>query len=103
MKQEDINIAIQQIKKGDAKAFEKIYDAYSASLFGICLKIVKEDEACEDILQDAFVKIWKNIETYNQSKGRLYTWMLNITRNIFYSYLSFFNFYSQNYVFFCCT
>ena len=33
------------------------------------------------MLQEVFVKIWKNIDTYNQSKGRLYTWMLNITRN----------------------
>ena len=33
------------------------------------------------MLQEVFVKIWKNIDTYNTSKGRLYTWMLNIARN----------------------
>lgn len=81
MKQEDINIAVQQIKQGDAKAFERIYDAYSSALFGICLKIVKDEEASEDILQDAFVKIWKKIYSFDETKGTLFTWMLNITRN----------------------
>lgn len=81
MKQEDINIAVQQIKKGDTKAFERIYDAYSASLFGICLKIIKDEEASQDILQDSFVKIWKKIHSFDETKGSLFTWMLNITRN----------------------
>ena len=81
MKQEDINIAVQQIKKGDTKAFEKIYDAYSAALFGICLKIIKDEEASQDILQDSFVKIWKKIHSFDETKGTLFTWMLNITRN----------------------
>ena len=38
-------------------------------------------EEAEDVLQEVFVKIWKNIDSYNTSKGRLYTWMLNIARN----------------------
>jgi RNA polymerase sigma-70 factor (ECF subfamily) len=43
--------------------------------------LISDREEAEDVLQEVFVKIWKNIETYNQSKGRLYTWMLNIARN----------------------
>ena len=54
---------------------------FGKKLFGFVRGKVRTNEDAEDILQDVFVKIWKNIDTYNTSKGRLYTWMLNIARN----------------------
>ncbi len=65
----------------EEKAFTTLYDMYSKSLFSIITNLIKDREEAEDVLQEVFVKIWKNIDSYNQSKGRLYTWMLNITRN----------------------
>jgi RNA polymerase sigma-70 factor, ECF subfamily len=65
----------------EEKAFTMLYDMYSKSLFSIITNLINDREEAEDVLQEVFVKIWKNIETYNQSKGRLYTWMLNIARN----------------------
>ncbi len=65
----------------EERAFNQLYDMYSKSLFSIITNLIKDREEAEDVLQEVFVKIWKNIDTYNQSKGRLYTWMLNITRN----------------------
>ena len=44
--------------------------------------MVEAKEVAEDILQEAFVKIWNNFSNYNSTKGRLFTWMLNITRNL---------------------
>lgn len=69
------------ILKKDDRAFTLLYDMYSKSLFSVISNLVSDREEAEDVLQESFVKIWKNIETYNDSKGRLYTWMLNITRN----------------------
>ena len=43
--------------------------------------IVKSDELCEEVLQDVFIKVWKNSHTYSIEKGRFYTWLLNIARN----------------------
>lgn len=65
----------------EERAFTQLYDMYSKSLFSIITNLINDREEAEDVLQEVFVKIWKNIETYNQSKGRLYTWMLNIARN----------------------
>ena len=65
----------------EERAFTQLYDMYSKSLFSIITNLIKDREEAEDVLQEVFVKIWKNIDTYNQSKGRLYTWMLNIARN----------------------
>ena len=69
------------LKRKDAHAYSLLYDNYSAALFGVITRVVAAEEIAEDILQDVFVKIWKNIENYDASKGRLFTWMLNIARN----------------------
>lgn len=78
MTQEEL---LQQIYKKDGKAFTTLYDMYSKSLYGVIFTILKDKEESEDTLQEVFVKIWKNIDTYNESKGRFYTWILNIARN----------------------
>ena len=44
--------------------------------------VVNDQEEAEDVLQNVFVKIWNNFASYDEQKGRLYTWMLNIARNM---------------------
>ncbi len=78
MTQEEL---IPLLLKNEERAFTIMYDMYSKSLFSVISNLLKETEDAEDVLQEVFVKIWKNIESYNDSKGRLYTWMLNIARN----------------------
>ena len=78
MTQEEL---LQLIYKKDEKAFTHIYDMYSKSLFSVINVLMKNREESEDVLQEVFIKIWKNIDSYNESKGRFYTWMLNIARN----------------------
>lgn len=73
---------IQLLKTGDQSAFSYLYDHYSGALFGVIYKIIADQSLAEDILQEAFVKIWNNFSSYDASKGRLFTWMLNITRNL---------------------
>jgi RNA polymerase sigma-70 factor (ECF subfamily) len=51
-------------------------------LFGVVKRVVKHDDIAEEVLQDAFLKIWDRIESYDAAKGRLFTWMLNVTRNL---------------------
>lgn len=72
---------ISLLKSKDEKAFNYLYDNYSGALYGIILKVLGKEELANDILQEVFVKIWRSIEQYDHSKGRLYTWMLNIARN----------------------
>lgn len=70
------------LKSSDKQAFEYLYDHYSGALNGIIFKMINNHELAEDILQEAFIKIWNNFSSYDTSKGRLFTWMLNITRNL---------------------
>jgi RNA polymerase sigma-70 factor (ECF subfamily) len=69
------------LKAGDNQAFGYLYDHYSDSLYSIILQIVQDSTLANDVLQEVFVNIWRRIETYDSIKGRLFTWMLNISRN----------------------
>ena len=62
-------------------AFNYLYDRYSGALFTIINQIVPDKDTASDVLQEVFVNIWRKIGSYDETKGRLFTWMLNISRN----------------------
>ena len=62
-------------------AFNYLYDHYSGALFTIINQIVPDKDTSSDVLQEVFVNVWRKIGTYDETKGRLFTWMLNIARN----------------------
>lgn len=72
---------ISLLQERSEKAFSYLYDNYAAALNGVIYAIVRDAETADDVLQDVFINIWKKIESYDSSKGRLFTWMLNIARN----------------------
>lgn len=69
------------LKNKDQKAYNYLYDNYAGALYGVIIKILDKQETARDLLQEVFVKIWRNIDSYDAGRGRLYTWMLNIARN----------------------
>lgn len=72
---------VNSLQECSEKAFSYLYDNYSGALFGIIRSIILDTETANDVLQDVFVNIWKKIGSYDPSKGRLFTWMLNVARN----------------------
>ncbi len=70
------------LREKNQNAFSYLYDNYSQALFGVINAIVKDTEEAEDTLQKTFLKVWNNFSSYDENKGRLYTWMLNIARNL---------------------
>ncbi|TAE27564.1 MAG: sigma-70 family RNA polymerase sigma factor [Cytophagales bacterium] len=75
------SVLIEKLSRRDQQAFHWLYDQYSPALFGVIRKIVHDDEQARDLLQDSFIKIWNNLDQYDASKGRLFTWLLNVARN----------------------
>lgn len=75
------NELIALLERRDKDSFAILYSRYSGNLYGIVLRMVRSPEAAEDIMQEAFVKIWLNITSYDRQKGSLFTWMLNIVRH----------------------
>ncbi len=72
---------ITLLKKKDNQAFSYLYNNYGNALYGIVKQIVSDEEIGNDVLQEVFISIWRKIDSYDPSKGRLFTWMLNIARN----------------------
>jgi RNA polymerase sigma-70 factor, ECF subfamily len=73
---------IHILKEKDQRYFSKLYDHYSAALYGLILKWIKDPEAAQNLLQDVFVKAWRSRELYDSSKGKIFTWLYNIARHI---------------------
>ena len=71
---------IYLVKLRSSRGFDILYENYSDALYGVINRIVANTATAEDLLQDTFVKIWKNIDTYDECKGTFFTWMLNIAR-----------------------
>lgn len=72
---------VAALKTRSQKAYSVLYDTYAPSLLGVISRVIKEEDKAEDVLQETFVAIWKNIDTYEAGKERLFTWLLNIARN----------------------
>lgn len=72
---------VMLLRRRDRQAYAQLYDRYSGALYNIICQIMPDRELGNDVLQDVFVSIWRKIESYDESKGRLFTWMLNIARN----------------------
>ena len=77
-------------------AIEALYDMYSSSLFGVISRIIIDTATAEDLLQETFVKIWHSFSGYSTEKGRLFTWMVNIARNLAIDKLRSKDFKNQN-------
>lgn len=72
---------VQGLKARDQKIFSYVYDQYSPALYGVIVKVLNNDSTAGDVLQEVFLKIWRHLDQYDETKGRLFTWMLNIARN----------------------
>lgn len=79
LSEDDLVLALRNREK---IAIEALYDMYSSSLFGVISRIIIDTATAEDVLQETFVKIWHSFASYSTEKGRLFTWMVNIARNL---------------------
>lgn len=70
------------LRRRDQAFLEYLYDHYSGALYSVILRVVRKEEVAQEVLQDAFVKIWDKIDSYDAAKGKLFTWLLNLTRNL---------------------
>ncbi|MEM7185364.1 MAG: sigma-70 family RNA polymerase sigma factor [Bacteroidota bacterium] len=72
---------IQKLQNGDSTALSALYDRYSGALYGVLLRMCKNEPMAQDALQETFLKIWRNCGSYDPEKGKFYTWAYRIARN----------------------
>ncbi|MEQ6248683.1 sigma-70 family RNA polymerase sigma factor [Sulfitobacter sp. HNIBRBA3233] len=81
MDRDKVDALIGQVALNDRKAFDQLYDATSAKLFGVCLRVLNNRAAAEDAMQDTFIKIWHNASRYQSNGLSPMTWLITIARN----------------------
>ncbi len=77
----ELDDLVAQFQKKDITAFEKLHSMYAENICGVINVIVRNEALAQEICQDVFVKVWNKSDSYNTSKGRFFTWILNIARN----------------------
>ena len=77
----DVEALLARCALGERAALDALYDAVSAKLFGICLRVLRERSAAEDVLQEVFVKVWHSSDRYAANGLSPITWLAAIARN----------------------
>lgn len=72
---------LERTSLGDRVAFESLYQRTSAKLFGICIRILNDRDEAQEVLQEAYIKIWNNADRYAASRASPITWLAAIARN----------------------
>ncbi len=72
---------VEKIRAGDRQALERLYDAYAGMVYGVVLKMIRDEELAQEIVQNVFLRLWKNIDKYDEAKAKISTWIINIARN----------------------
>ncbi|WP_293906291.1 sigma-70 family RNA polymerase sigma factor [Phenylobacterium sp.] len=72
---------MSRIAAGEREALRQLYDATSAKLFGVCLRILSDREESEDVLQDVYVTIWRRADRFDATRASVMTWLSTIARN----------------------
>jgi len=78
---------VKLIYKKDESSFAHLYDNYAKSLFGIISSVIKEREEAEKILTEVFEDVWNSLESFVESKGTFYTWLVEKTQNRIFEFL----------------
>ena len=81
MAQPELDQLLRATANGDRAAFRALYNATSAKLFGVALRILKRTDLAEDVIQDAYLKIWDAAPKFRPELGSPMSWMVAITRN----------------------
>lgn len=72
---------MQLVQRGDARAFEVLYDRHGGAAYSLAYRIVGKQAAAEDVVQEALLSIWRSRARYDQTRGSVRTWVLGIVRN----------------------
>ncbi|NNK72697.1 MAG: sigma-70 family RNA polymerase sigma factor [Flavobacteriaceae bacterium] len=72
---------ITRLKQKDASALSTLYDKYAGAIYGVILRMCRDENLAQNLLQDTFLKVWEKSYQYDPDKGRFYTWVYRIARN----------------------
>lgn len=79
---ERLSALLVSVGAADRAAFKALYEATNRRLFGVAMMILRRRDAAEDLLQDAYVRIWTHARQYDPSRGAAMAWLMRVVRNM---------------------
>lgn len=77
----ELEALLEATARGDEDAFRVLYERTAPVLLGLSMRLLRRRDVAEDVLQDAFIRIWHNASEYHRDRGRVLSWMACIVRN----------------------
>lgn len=87
LKYKDDGDLVERLKRRDAQAMSVLYDRYGRICYSVILRIVRNEAAAEDLVQETFLRIWNRVHAFDQTRGALGPWILTVARNRSIDYL----------------
>jgi RNA polymerase sigma-70 factor (ECF subfamily) len=78
---DDDNLLVDAIANGDARALEVIYERYSRGVYSLALRLLLDSANAEDVVQETFLKLWRQPAAYQPERGRLLPWLLGVAHH----------------------
>ena len=74
----DIDLLMGLVARGDASAFEALYDELSSAVFGLARRVVRDPARAEDVTQEVFLEVWRKAARFDSALGKGKTWVMTI-------------------------
>ena len=72
---------MEALGRGDIQALERLYDRYSTLVFSVSLRVLHDPQLAEDVVQEVFLRLWRQPASFDPARGRFISWLMSVTRN----------------------
>lgn len=77
----DDNALVVSVATGDARALERIYERHSRGVYSLAVRLLSDATAAEEVVQETFLKLWRQPSAFQPSRGRLLPWLLGVAHH----------------------
>jgi RNA polymerase sigma-70 factor (ECF subfamily) len=74
----DVDLLVGRVARGDARAFEALYDELSSAVYGLARRVVRDPTRAEDVTQEVFLEVWRKAARFDSNLGKAKTWVMTI-------------------------
>ena len=78
---DDDTLLVESVARGDARALETIYERHSRGVYSLAVRLLGDTAAAEEVVQETFLKLWRQPGAYQPSRGRLLPWLLGVAHH----------------------
>ena len=72
---------VAAVARADSRALELVYERHSRGVYSLALRLLGDGPAAEEVVQETFLKLWRQPDAYQPSRGRLFAWLLGVAHH----------------------